>query len=269
MSALDRPVSRLRAQDLTLAYGETAVVDQLSLEVPTGRITSLVGPNGSGKSTLLKGLARLLQPAGGAAYLDDGPIHRMNTRHVARKVSVLAQRGEAPDGLTVRELLSYGRFPHRNFLGFANRNDEQTIERALDIAGVTHLADRPIGGLSGGQRQLAWIAMTLAQDAPILLLDEPTTFLDMAHQLEVLDLLQQLQVEHHRTIVLVLHDINLAARYSHRLVALHAGTIRYQGSPDEVMTPAMLGDVFAVEASILHDDVHNCPYCIPLRPLRD
>ncbi|QDT41990.1 putative siderophore transport system ATP-binding protein YusV [Gimesia alba] len=258
---------QLKSKSLSLRYDGDEVVRQLSLELPANQITTLIGPNGSGKSTLLKGLARLMKPTHGAAYLDGQEIHKMNTREVARRVSILTQQVDAPDGLVVRELLAYGRFPHANWLGYSSQKDLQAIDRALDIAGIAHLADRPLGELSGGQRQLAWISMTLAQDAEIMLLDEPTTFLDLAHQLEVLNVLQRLQQEHQRTIVLVLHDINQAARFSHYMVALREGEIAWQGSPAEVMTTEMLSQVFGVEAEVSNDATTHAPYCVPIRPV--
>ncbi|WP_199193258.1 ABC transporter ATP-binding protein [Blastopirellula marina] len=259
--------SRLGCDQFTLAYDQVEVVRQLSLEIPTGQITTLIGPNGCGKSTLLKGLARLLPPKSGAAYLDGKAIHQQSTRHVAQQLAVLLQSPEAPEGLTVRELLALGRYPHRGFFGVISSEDETKIDDALQMAGICHLAERPLGELSGGQRQLAWIAMALAQDAEILLLDEPTTFLDMVHQLEVLSLLERLHQQQHRTIVLVLHDVNHAARFSHRLIALKDGRIVQSGSPGEIVTRELLAEVFEIEAAIVTDPHTSSPYCIPLRPL--
>ncbi|RCS44628.1 ABC transporter ATP-binding protein [Bremerella cremea] len=259
--------NRLYCDQLTLAYDQTEVVHQLSLEIPVGQITTLIGPNGCGKSTLLKGLARLLRPKQGAAYLDGKAIHLQSTRQVARQLGVLLQNPEAPEGLTVRELLALGRYPHQGFFGSITSADESKIDQALHVAGIEHLAERPLGELSGGQRQLAWIAMVLAQDTEIILLDEPTTFLDMVHQLEVLDVLDRLQREQARTIVLVLHDINHAARYSHHLVAIEDGTIVDQGSPRQIVTPQLLANVFRIAASVLIDPESASPYCIARRPL--
>ncbi|MCC9606190.1 ABC transporter ATP-binding protein [Blastopirellula sp. JC732] len=260
---------RLRCDQLTLAYDQTEVIRQLSLEIPTGQITTLIGPNGCGKSTLLKGLARLMPPKSGAAYLDGKAIHQQSTRQVARQLAVLLQNPEAPEGLSVRELLALGRYPHQGFFGTITHEDEAKIDDALEMAGIQHLAERPLGELSGGQRQLAWIAMALAQDAEILLLDEPTTFLDMVHQLEVLNLLERLHQGRRRTIVLVLHDINHAARFSQHLIALREGRIVRSGSPREIVTRDLLADVFQVEAAILTDPHSDAPYCIPLRPMTE
>ena len=259
--------NRLRCDQLTLAYDQVEVVHQLSLEIPQGQITTLIGPNGCGKSTLLRGLARLLRPKHGATYLDGKAIHQQSTRQVARQLAVLLQNPEAPAGLTVRELLALGRYPHQGFFGVITHEDETKIESALRLAGIEHFAERPLGELSGGQQQLAWIAMALAQDTEILLLDEPTTFLDMVHQLEVLDVLDRLHQEQGRTIVLVLHDINHAARYSQHLVALNEGRIVDRGSPQEIITAELLAKVFQVEASIMIDPESQSPYCIPRRPL--
>ena len=195
-----------------MAYEDHEVIHELSLMIPSQQITALVGPNGSGKSTLLKGLARLMKPTCGAVYLDSQEIHRLPTKQVAKRLAMLPQRPESPDGLTVRELVTFGRFPHQGFFGVCTEEDDAKIHQALEITGISEMADHALGELSGGQRQLAWVAMALAQDTRLLLLDEPTTFLDMSHQIEVLDVLKRLNQEHGRTIVMVLHDLNMAAR---------------------------------------------------------
>jgi iron complex transport system ATP-binding protein len=255
---------QLHSDNLALAYDENEVIHELSLAIPSAQITALVGPNGSGKSTLLRGLARLMKPERGAVYLDGQAIHRMPTKQVARQMAMLPQRPEAPDGLVVRELVAFGRFPYQGFLGVATAEDDERIESALAITGMDRLADRLLGELSGGQRQLAWIAMALAQDTQLLLLDEPTTFLDMAHQLEVLEVLARLHREEHRTIVMVLHDINQAARYSQHMVALVAGQIAAAGSPREILTPQVLARVFGIEAEVTTYGPLETPFCIPL-----
>ena len=253
----------IRAEALSLAYEEHEVIHELSLSLAPRRITALVGPNGSGKSTLLKGLARLMKPKGGAVYLDGKAVHRQPTRKVARRLAMLPQRPEAPDGLTVRELVAFGRFPHQGFLSARTKQDDAAIDRAMETAGVAALADEVLGELSGGQRQLAWIAMALAQETPLLLLDEPTTFLDLAHQIEVLDTLDRLHGDHGRTIVMVLHDLNLAARYAAHMVVLGDGEILYQGTPWEVMQPDILADAFGIEAAVLTDPRNGAPICVP------
>ncbi len=257
-------MNQLHADDLSLAYEGHEVIHELSLAVPPQKITALVGPNGSGKSTLLRGLARLMQPHGGAVYLDGQAIHHLPTKYVARQLAILPQRPEAPDGLTVRELVAFGRFPYQGLLGVASEEDNRQIEAALEITGTACLAERLLGELSGGQRQLAWIAMALAQDTELLLLDEPTTFLDMAHQLEVLEVLERLHRQRQRTIVMVLHDINQAARHADHMIALVAGRIVASGTPREVLTPRILAEVFNVEAEVINLDFSGAPFCIPL-----
>jgi ABC-type cobalamin/Fe3+-siderophores transport system ATPase subunit len=261
-------INQLEAQQVSLAYDENEVVHELSLEVPAERITALIGPNGSGKSTLLRGLARLMQPTRGAVYLSGQAIHTLSTKEVARQLAILPQRAEAPGGLLVRELVAFGRFPYQGFFGGMSREDDEQVELALATTGMGQLADRPVGELSGGQRQLAWIAMALAQDTELLLLDEPTTFLDLAHQLEVLEVLERLHRQRRRTIVMVLHDINQAARYADQMVALVGGRIAASGSPHEIMTPAVLAEVFGIEAEVFRREDADVPFCIPLRRRR-
>lgn len=261
-------MSRLHTQSLTLAYLDAPVVENLDLELPDGVITALVGANGSGKSTLLRALARLMVPRLGAAFLDGKAIHRLGTRDVAKQLSLLPQRPESPDLVTVRELVAYGRHPHRHPLRGLGPEDREAIDAALGATGMTIFADRPVGALSGGQRQRAWIAMALAQGSGTMLLDEPTTYLDMAHQLEVLQLLQRLNREDGRTIVMVVHDLNHASRYAQHVVAIASGEIVAQGTPREVVTPEILRRVFAIEADIVDDPRTGVPICIPqaLRP---
>ena len=232
-----------------------------------GRITVLVGANGCGKSTLLRGIARLLKPRSGGVYLDGRQIHAMPSRDVARRLGILPQGPSAPDGLTVRELVRQGRFPHQALLKQWSADDERALREALEITSMTAFADRPLDTLSGGQRQRAWIAMALAQETDILLLDEPTTFLDLAYQVEVLDLLQDLN-DHGRTVVMVLHDLNQACRYADHLVALRHGAIVTQGSPAQVITPELVHEVFGLRCQIVDDPVMGTPMCVPLCRLR-
>jgi iron complex transport system ATP-binding protein len=255
----------LHTESLALAYEEHEVIHQLSLVIPNQKITALIGPNGSGKSTLLRGLARLMKPTGGAVYLDGHAIHQLPTKQLARQLAILPQRPDAPDGLQVRELVAFGRYPYQGFLGTLSEKDEQQIDYALEVTGTHTLADRLLGELSGGQRQLAWLAMSLAQDTQLLLLDEPTTFLDMAHQLEVLDVLERLHREQRRTIVMVLHDINQAARYADHMIALRDGRIAASGSPWEIVTPQVLAEVFDIEVEIATAGAGNWPFCIPIK----
>ncbi len=256
-------MSVLQARDITLAYDGVPVIAGVDLPVPPGQITALIGPNGCGKSTLLRGLARLLKPRAGAVYLDGAAISALPTKELARRLGILPQSPTAPEGLTVRDLVAQGRYPHQGWFQQWSREDEAVVARALDITGTTALAGRPLDTLSGGQRQRAWIAMALAQETPILLLDEPTTFLDIAHQLEVLHLLERLNREEGRTIVMVVHDLNHAARYAGHLVAMAEGRIVVAGPPREVLTPATLREVFAVEVDILTDRRTGAPICVP------
>ncbi|MFW5828183.1 MAG: ABC transporter ATP-binding protein [Alkalispirochaeta sp.] len=256
-------MSTLSTSKLSLGYDETIVVNEMSVTFPVGRITALVGGNGSGKSTLLKGLARILRPQGGAAYLDGKALHSQSTRRIAREIAILPQGPEAPEGLTVRELVLYGRFPYRRPLAGVGPEDRRAVDRALELTDMASLANRAMDALSGGQRQRAWIAMALAQETPVLLLDEPTTFLDMAHQLEVLHLLESLNRQEGRTIIMVLHDLNQASRFAHHIIGIVDGRIATQGAPDEVMQPETLRRVFGIEADIIADPRSGCRLCIP------
>lgn len=256
-------MSKLRTESVTLGYDDTVIIDGLTVGVPEGRITSVVGPNGCGKSTLLRSLARLMKPRGGAIYLDGDAISNLPTREVAKRLGILPQSPTAPEGLTVRELCAQGRYPHQGLLRQWSKDDERAVEKALETTGVIEFADRPLDTLSGGQRQRAWISMALAQETATLLLDEPTTFLDMAHQLEVLQLLNRLNHEEGRTILMVLHDLNNAARYSHHVIALKEGRVFDAGSPEEVMTPELFREVFGVEADVVSDPRTGIPLCIP------
>ncbi len=253
----------LRADDLQVRYGERIVIEGLGLTIGHGDITALVGPNGSGKSTLLKTLARLLKPSSGAVFLDGAAISRLPTAQVARALAILPQSPVAPAGLTVSELVEQGRYPHAGPLRMLRRQDYTAMHEALELTNMTDFAHRPLDSLSGGERQRAWIALALAQATPILLLDEPTTFLDIGHQLEVLTLVRRLNQERGLTIILVLHDLNQAARYAHRMIALNEGRIVADGTPVEVLTPALLASVFNVHAHIITDPASRTPVCLP------
>lgn len=253
----------LRADQLSLAYDGISIIEELNLDAPAGCITALVGPNGCGKSTLLRGLARLLKPKGGMVYLDGKAIHTLPTKAVAQQIGLLPQSPTAPAGLTVYELVAQGRYPHQSWFQQWSAEDARSTQEALAITDLTHMADRPLDTLSGGQRQRAWIAMALAQETEILLLDEPTTFLDLAYQLEVLDLLHDLN-ERGRTIIMVLHDLNQACRYAHHVVAMRSGAIMAQGTPQEVMTPEMVKEVFQLNCQIVADPISGTPLCIPI-----
>ncbi len=259
----------LEASGLSLGYGSTSIIEQLDLGIPMGRITALVGPNACGKSTLLRGLARLLAPRSGSVLLDGQEIHRLPTRQVATRLGLLPQAPVAPDGLTVEDLVGRGRYPHQSWRQQWSIADEQAVERALELTGTADLRLRLVDELSGGQRQRAWIAMALAQETPLLLLDEPTTYLDLAHQVEVLDLLHRLNEEESRTVVLVIHDLNLAARYADHMVAMHEGRIAAQGAPGSVLTEALVQSVFGLDCRVIEDPVSRTPMVLPIgRPER-
>jgi iron complex transport system ATP-binding protein len=257
-------MSRLSTKRLTLAYDSAPVIQELDLAIPTGQITALVGPNGCGKSTLLRGLARLLKPRGGSVYLDGTSLFKLSTKQVAQRLGILPQGPVAPEDLTVRDLVAQGRFPYQNWLQQCSKEDERLVESALATTGMTQLANRALDTLSGGQRQRAWIAMALAQDTEILLLDEPTTFLDLAHQVDVLDLLSELNQTEGRTIVMVLHDLNQACRYADYLVAVREGRVFAQGEPAQVMTEEMVREVFGLKCRIVEDPVAGTPLCVPV-----
>ena len=256
-------MSTLKADKLLLAYDEQPIVKDLDLMVPSGMITALVGPNGCGKSTLLRGLARLLKPRTGVVYLDGKLLTSMPTKDLAKQLGILPQSPSAPEGLTVHELVAQGRYPYQNWFHQWSEEDERMVTNALEITSLTEMATRSVDTLSGGQRQRAWIAMTLAQDTEVILLDEPTTFLDIAHQIEVLHLLEQLNREENRTIVLVIHDLNLGSRYAHHMVVMRDGHVVSTGAPQEVMTANMLRDVFGVIADIVPDPRTGVPLCVP------
>lgn len=255
---------RLAAQDVTLGYGGRVVVDGLNLDIEPGVITTVIGPNGCGKSTLLRGLGRLLKPESGRVVLDGKAIATVKTREVARIVGMLPQSPVAPEGLTVADLVARGRHPHQSWLRQWSSDDETEVARALAQTGVSDLADRTLDELSGGQRQRAWISMALAQGTDILLLDEPTTFLDLAHSLEVLDLVDQLHEDMGRTVVMVLHDLNLAIRYSDRLIVMRNGGIVAQGPPAEIIDAELLSSVFGLRAEVHRDPVADRPLIVPI-----
>jgi iron complex transport system ATP-binding protein len=256
--------SRLVAERVRLAYDDRVVVDDLSFAVPDGRVSVIVGPNACGKSTLLRALARLLSPQRGTVLLDGEAIRRLPTRVVAQRLGILPQQPVAPDGITVGDLVARGRNPHQRWFRQWSRADEEAVHAALDATGIGELADRSVDELSGGQRQRAWIAMALAQGTDILLLDEPTTFLDLTHQVEVLDLLTDLNATSGRTIVCVLHDLNLAGRYAHHLVAMRDGAIVAEGPPAAVVTEATVAEVFGLESVVVADPVCGSPLIVPV-----
>lgn len=255
--------STLQTKSLTLSYGDNKIIDNLDLNIPKGKITVFIGGNGCGKSTLLRSMARLLKPETGSVLLDGEAIHKMSTKEVARKLAILPQGPEAPEGLTVLQLVKQGRYPYQNWLKQWSDEDEKKVQAALEATQMAQFAERQVDSLSGGQRQRAWIAMTLAQDTDTILLDEPTTYLDMTHQIEILDLLFELNEEEDRTIVMVLHDLNLACRYAHNIVAVRNKTIYAQGKPEEVITCKLVKDVFQMDCQVAADPIFGTPLCIP------
>jgi iron complex transport system ATP-binding protein len=262
-NAATRP-ARLRARELRLGYGDAVVIDDLDLDVLDGTVTAVIGPNGCGKSTLLRALARLLPARHGHVLLDGRRIDRYPTREVAKVLGVLPQTPVAPDGLTVADLVARGRHPHQAWYRQWSGDDEAAVAEALDWTGMSEFAERTVDTLSGGQRQRVWISMALAQGTEILLLDEPTTFLDLAHQVDVLDLVERLHREMRRTVVMVLHDLNLAARYAGRLIAMRDGRIVADGPPEEVLTAELLRAVFDLEAQVITDPVAGTPLVVPV-----
>ena len=252
----------LSTEDLHIGYGDKIIVEKLNLKINKGEITTIIGANGCGKSTILKTIARVHPAKSGAVYLDGKMIHKIPTKEIAKKMAVLPQSPEAPSGLTVYELISFGRSPHQSGFGRLSHEDKKVIEWALDVTGLSTLANQPVDALSGGQRQRAWIAMAIAQETDLLLLDEPTTYLDMAHQLEILQLLEKLNREEGRTIVMVIHDLNHAARFSHHMVTLRGGKLVKEGTAEEVMTHEVLKEVFQIDAEIVKDPRTKKPVCI-------
>ncbi|NUP46906.1 MAG: ABC transporter ATP-binding protein [Catenulispora sp.] len=257
------PTSRLTAQNVTLAYDHRVVAAGLTVAIPDRSFTVIIGPNGCGKSTLLRALARLLRPTAGSVVLDGAAIATLPTRAVARTVGLLPQSPTAPDGITVAELVACGRHPHQGLLRRWSAADERATAGAMAATGVAELADRPVDELSGGQRQRVWAAMALAQQTPLLLLDEPTTYLDIAHQIEFLDLCARLHREEGRTLVAVLHDLNQAARYADHLVVLHEGRVAAAGPPREVVTAELVAAVFGLPCVIIECPETGGPLIVP------
>ncbi|MCM3656618.1 ABC transporter ATP-binding protein [Agromyces mediolanus] len=254
----------LAADGVSLGYDGRRIIDDLSLRLPAGRITAIVGPNACGKSTLLRGLARLHPLEGGRVTLDGRDVGRMPRRDLARRLGVLPQSSIAPDGVRVADLVGRGRYPHQGWFGRHSSGDDRAVAEALEATGTAELADRPIDELSGGQRQRVWIAMVLAQQPDVMLLDEPTTYLDLAHQLELLDLLTSLNRERGTTIVMVLHELNLAARYADHLVVMSGGRVVAEGEPARVLDRDTVHGAFGLEAEVIDDPVSGGPLIVPI-----
>ncbi|MFJ8076651.1 ABC transporter ATP-binding protein [Streptomyces sp. NPDC096176] len=269
MTATNSPQPRLRADDLTLSYDQRTVATSLSVDIPDHSFTVIIGPNACGKSTLLTALARMLKPKAGKVYLDGAAISSYRSREVARRLGLLPQSSSAPGGITVGDLVARGRYPHQRLLKQWSVEDESAVVEAMRQTGVLELADRPVDDLSGGQRQRVWLSMVLAQQTSILLLDEPTTYLDIAHQVEVLDLCAELHARKGHTVVAVLHDLNQACRYATHLVVMRpGGVIAAQGDPATVMTAELVEDVFGLPCRIIDDPETGTPLMIPAAPRR-
>ncbi len=252
----------IETKNLDIAYEDTLIVKELNMQIPKGKITSIIGANGCGKSTILKSVGRILKPKKGVVHLSGQDISKLSTKEIAKKMAILPQNPTAPSGLTVSELVAYGRFPHQKGFGNLTEEDKRIVKWALAATKLSEFEGREVDTLSGGQRQRVWIAMALAQQTDLILLDEPTTYLDLAHQLEVLKLLYELNRNQKCTIVMVLHDLNLAARFSDYIIAIKKGDIIKYGPPEEVMTPEVLRKTFNINADIVIEPKSNRPVCI-------
>ncbi|MFF8658278.1 ABC transporter ATP-binding protein [Streptomyces huasconensis] len=257
-------MNRLIADDVTLGYDQRVIAEKLSVEIPDNSFTVIVGPNACGKSTLLRALSRMLKPAAGRVLLDGSVIQSMPAKKVAKTLGLLPQSSIAPDGITVGDLVARGRYPHQGLLRQWSKEDERIVDESMDATGVRELADRYVDELSGGQRQRVWIAMALAQQTPLLLLDEPTTFLDIQHQLDVLDLCAELHEQQGRTLVAVLHDLNHAARYATHLIALRDGAVIAEGAPADIVTAELVEQTFGIQCQIIDDPESGTPLVIPV-----
>lgn len=264
MAAFVQPSAALAAEGISVGYASRLILEGVSLAIPRGKITALIGPNGSGKSTLLKALGRILPLAAGQVSVMGQPITQMPAKVLARTLSLLPQGPVTPEGISLRDLVGHGRFAHQGLWGKTSQADLEAINRAIRLTGLEDLADQPVEALSGGQRQRAWIAMVAAQEAEIMLLDEPTTYLDVAHQIEILTLLERLNQDCGQTVVMVLHDLNLAARHADHIIALRRGQIVAEGPPEAVITPAMLEQVFEIRTRVMQDPETGRPWAIPL-----
>ncbi|CAM2879622.1 iron complex transport system ATP-binding protein [Streptococcus acidominimus] len=252
-------MSDIKAQNISVAYDDRMIIEHLSLDVPQGAITTIIGANGCGKSTLLKALTRIHNVEKGAIYLDGQSIATLPTKQVAQKIALLPQVLEATEGISVYQLVSYGRYPHQKYLGSLTSYDRSRVHWAMEVTNTIELANQDVDTLSGGQKQRVWIAMALAQDTDTIFLDEPTTYLDLNHQLEVLELLKRLNQENGKTIVMVLHDLNLSARFSDQLIAMKDGCIQYQGAVSDILTVSNLETIFNIKAHLVEDPIHKVP----------
>jgi len=256
--------TRLRGENLTLGYGKKTVAQDLNVSIPDGHFTAIIGPNGCGKSTLLRTLSRLMTPLAGSVYLDGEQIQRYASKEVARRIGLLAQNATTPGDITVQELVARGRYPHQPLFTRWRKEDEAAVTRAMQATGITDLAAQSVDTLSGGQRQRAWIAMVLAQETAIMLLDEPTTWLDISHQIDLLELLSELNRTQGYTLAAVLHDLNQACRYATHLIALRDGKIVAEGAPKAIVTPALIEQIYGMRCMIIDDPVAGTPLVVPL-----
>ncbi len=256
--------TRLRGENLTLGYGKKTVAQDLNVSIPDGHFTAIIGPNGCGKSTLLRTLSRLMTPLAGSVYLDGEQIQRYASKEVARRIGLLAQNATTPGDITVQELVARGRYPHQPLFTRWRKEDEAAVTRAMQATGITDLAAQSVDTLSGGQRQRAWIAMVLAQETAIMLLDEPTTWLDISHQIDLLELLSELNRTQGYTLAAVLHDLNQACRYATHLIALRDGKIVAEGAPKAIVTPDLIEQIYGMRCMIIDDPVAGTPLVIPL-----
>lgn len=257
-------IARLRGEALTLAYGKKTIAESLNVTIPDGHFTAIIGPNGCGKSTLLRTLSRLMTPTHGHVYLDGEEIQRYASKEVARRIGLLAQNATTPSDISVQELVARGRYPHQPLFTRWRQEDEDAVQRAMQATGIVELANQSVDTLSGGQRQRAWIAMVLAQDTAIMLLDEPTTWLDISHQIDLLELLSELNRERGFTLAAVLHDLNQACRYATHLIALREGKIVAEGAPQEIVTAELIEAVYGLRCMIIDDPVAHTPLVVPL-----
>ncbi|QKS70603.1 ABC transporter ATP-binding protein [Paenalkalicoccus suaedae] len=260
---------KLEAANLSVSYGDKTIVHNITVELPVNQLTTIIGPNGCGKSTLLKSLTRIMAPSNGAVLLDGKSIKEEPTKKLAQKMAILPQMQEDTNGLTVAELVSYGRFPYQKGFGRLSKHDKEMIDWALEATSMQQFKHHPVDALSGGQRQRVWIAMALAQETEVIFLDEPTTYLDMAHQLEVLELLDKLNKLENRTIIMVLHDLNQAARYSDTIIAMKDGRIVKQGGPEDIMQPEMLAELYHIDALIGRDPRTKKPILMSYHLMED
>lgn len=259
-----KPTHLFQAEKITAGYENKLILHDVSISIPSNKISIIIGANGCGKSTLLKTMAKLIKPTSGQVSLDGKPIQKIPPKHLARVLGLLPQSPIVPEGITVADLVGRGRYPHQTFLKGWSKKDYEAVAEAMDMMNITEFAERNIDELSGGQRQRVWIAMALAQQTDILFLDEPTTYLDITYQIEILDLLTDLNRKHGTTIVMVLHDINLSARYADYIFALHKGRLVAEGEPSKVITSDLIEDIFGLHCTIIKDPVSDSPSVVPI-----